>query len=213
MTALSIEKYAGKMNRAGYDAFLQGMRFARNERNRNVDLCHWLFHAVSNKDADISVTLRELGLDRGKVLKDLDGAMSALDKNVTETPGISEHLSDALNHAWTYATLFFGEAQIRTGHVLVALLNDKGLQRALVRYSPVFEKMSAEQIGQEARNLWAESEEEEMRPMDGSGLSASSGGGEAAGASAGSTALGGMNPMSYSSTRERTFTLSSPPMA
>ena len=191
MTEISIEKYAGKMNRAGYDAFLQAMRHARNERNRNVDLCHWLFHAVSNKDADISVTLREMGLDRGRVLKDLDQAMARLDKNVTETPGISEYMSDALNHAWTYATLFFGEAQIRTGHVLTALLNDPHLHRQLTRYSPVFDQISAEQLGQDSRTLWAGSEEETMRPMDGSGLGA--GASDEAAASdgrGGATALG-----------------------
>ena len=107
MTDISIEKYAGKMNRAGYDAFIQGMRHARTERNRYVDIPHFLFNAVSNQNADISVTLNGLGLDRGRVLKDIDQAMAALDKNVTETPGISETLADALNHAWTYATLLW----------------------------------------------------------------------------------------------------------
>ena len=176
MTEITIEKYAGKMNRAGYDAFLQGMRHARNERNRSVELCHWLFHVLSNKDSDMSVTLRELGLDRGRVLKDVDKAMAALDKNVTETPGISDFLSDALNHAWTYATLFFGEAQIRSGHVLVAVLNDPHLRRQMTRYSMVFDEISVEQLGQDSRTLWATSEEETMPPMDGSGLSS---GGEA----------------------------------
>jgi len=171
MTEISIEKYAGKMNRAGYDAFLQGMRHARSERNRYVDLSHWLFHSVSNQNGDISVTLRELGLDRGRVLKDLDKAMAGLDKNVTESPGISEHLSDALNHAWTYATLFFGEAQIRTGHVLVALLNDPALRRGLVRYSKEFDQISVDQLAQDSRTLWSGSEEENMPPMDGTGLS------------------------------------------
>ena len=129
MTAITIEKFAGKMNRLGYDAFLQAMRQARGDGNRNVELSHWLFHAISHQDGDISVTLRGLGLDRGRVLKDLGQAMDRLQKNVTETPGISERLADALNHAWTYATLFFGEAQIRTGHLLVALLNDLTLRR------------------------------------------------------------------------------------
>jgi type VI secretion system protein VasG len=174
MTEITIEKYAGKMNRAGYDAFLQAMRHARSERNRSVELCHWLFYSVSNKDADLSVTLAELGLDRGRVLKDLDKAMSALDKNVTETPGISDFLSDALNHAWTYATLFFGEPQIRTGHVLVALLSDPHLKRQLTRYSMVFDEISAEQISQDSRTIWAASEEDAMPPMDGSGLSSPS---------------------------------------
>ena len=188
MTEITIEKYAGKMNRAGYDAFLQGMRHARTERNRSVELCHWLFHVVSNQNADISVTLRELGLDRGRVLKDLDQAMAALDKNVTETPGIAETLSDGLNHAWTYATLFFSEAQIRTGHVLVALLNDPPLRRHLVLYSSVFDELSVEQLAQDSRTLWAGSEEETMPPMDGTGLS--SGGETGSEGSGAATALG-----------------------
>ncbi len=191
MTDISIEKYAGKMNRAGYDAFLQGMRHARTERNRHVDIVHFLFHAVSNQKADISVTLQALNLDRGRVLKDLDKAMAAFDKNVTETPGISENLSDTLNHAWTYATLFFGEVQIRTGHVLVALLNDQNLRRALIRASGVFEAMSAQQIGQEARKLWADSEEDDMRPMDGSGMSS----GGAAGSAGSEGPQGGSSPL------------------
>ncbi len=190
MTEITIEKFAGKMNRAGYDAFLQAMRQARAENNRNVEICHWLFHAISNQNADITVTLRELGLDRGKVLKDLDKAMSALQKNVTETPGISESLSDTLNHAWTYATLFFGEVQIRTGHALVAMLNDANLRRELMTLSPVFRDISVDQLSKEASTLWATSEEEAMRPMDGSGLSSGAASGPGREAGAATTALG-----------------------
>jgi type VI secretion system protein VasG len=183
MAEINIEKYAGKMNRLGYDAFLQGMRYARGEKNRNVEVCHWLFHVVANQNSDISVTLNELKLDRGRVLKDLDKAMATLDKNVTESPGISETLGSVLNHSWTYASLFFGEVQIRTGHALVALLNDKGLKQQLLRYSSVFADISVDQVSRDARVLWAGSEEEDMRPMDGSGLSA----GSAAAATAGGT--------------------------
>lgn len=191
MTEISIEKFAGKMNRAGYDAFIQSMRYARGEKNRNVEISHWLFHAVSNQNSDISETLKELGLDRGQVLKDIDKSMSALEKNITETSGISENLSDTMNHAWTYATLFFGEVQIRTGHMLVAMLNDGNLRRELLLCSSVFRSVSAEQLGKEARTLWGSSEEEEMRPMDGSGLSsgAASGAGQTQGEAA-TTALG-----------------------
>lgn len=194
MAEITIEKYAGKMNRTGYDAFLQGMRRARGEKNRNVEVAHWLFHVLANQNSDISVTLRELGLDRGRALKDMDQAMAALDKNVTESPGISEGLSATLNHAWTYATLFFGEAQIRTGHALVALLNDRNLKRELVRASKVFDEISVDQLSREARTLWSGSEEEDMRPMDGASIGAApttAGAAGAAGAQANAaTALG-----------------------
>ena len=94
MTEITIEKYAGKMNRAGYDAFLQAMRHARGEGNRQVELVHWLFHALSNQNADIACSLRETGIDRGAALKALDQAIARLQKNVTETPGISDKLAE-----------------------------------------------------------------------------------------------------------------------
>ena len=71
MTAITIEKFAGKMNRVGYDAFLQSLRHAKNEGNRNVELSHWLFHIVQNPKSDISATLNHFKLDRAKLTKDL----------------------------------------------------------------------------------------------------------------------------------------------
>ena len=38
---------------------------------------------------------------------------------------------DLLDRGWHYATLFFGETQIRTGHVLVGALQSRELDRAL----------------------------------------------------------------------------------
>jgi type VI secretion system protein VasG len=42
--------------------------------------------------------------------------------NQTEMPGISDHVQDALDGGWYYATLLFGETQIRTGYLLVGAL-------------------------------------------------------------------------------------------
>ncbi|PTV95968.1 type VI secretion system protein VasG [Rhodobacter aestuarii] len=190
MTEITIEKYAGKMNRAGYDAFIQAMRHARGEGNRHVEVIHWLFHALSNQNADIAVTLRETGVDRGAVLKSLDQAMARLQKNVTETPGISDRLADLLNHGWTYATLFFGEVQIRTGHMLLAALNDTHLKREITAAAPQLSALSADLLGKESRRLWAASEEEQMRPMDGSGLGSSAAGADGEGGPGAATALG-----------------------
>lgn len=192
MSGIEIESYALKMNQAGYNAFIQGMRQARGDRNRQIDLVHWLWPVVSNKNSDVSVTLNALGMNRGQVLKDLQNALGKLDKNVTETPGISEQFIDALKHAWTYATLLFGESQIRTGHVLTAILQDDHLRRHIMRYSAVFGDISADILSKESRRLWKDSEEETMRPMDGSGLSSPSAGqpGEEDERAGASTALG-----------------------
>ena len=69
MTDISLETVAGKLNRIGYDAFLQSMRHARGEGNRHVELSHWFYHVVANPKSDISMTLAHFRLDRARLLK------------------------------------------------------------------------------------------------------------------------------------------------
>ncbi|MBI1219520.1 MAG: type VI secretion system ATPase TssH [Rhodobacteraceae bacterium] len=193
MNDISLETVAGKLNRVGYDAFMKALRHAKNEGNRHLELSHWLFHIVSNERSDISVTLIQTGLDRAKLLSDLQKSIDALRKNVTEMPGISSQMTDLLDRGWHYATLLFGEAQIRTGHLLVAGLKAKDLRENILQLSKVFAQIDVDKLVGDAGRLWAASEEEDMRPMDGSGIGqggAAGEGGEAAGAARGATPLG-----------------------
>ena len=186
---IQVEKYAGKLNRTGYDAFIQAMSLSRGEGHRHVDVLHWMYHVVSNKQSDVSVMLGVLNLDRATVLRDLTEALGKLDKNVTEIPAISDSMAQMLKNGWVYATLLFGEVQVRSSHALVALLSSSEQKRVLERLSPTLGSLSADQLAKEAGSLFADSEEEDMRPMDGSGLSSgsSAAGEEGPGAS---TALG-----------------------
>jgi type VI secretion system protein VasG len=85
-------------------------------------------------------------------------------------PAVSNTVMDLLDRGWHYATLFFGETQIRTGHVLVGAMQSRDLDRALKGISSEFNKISADVLTSEYRKIWATSEEETLRPMDGSGL-------------------------------------------
>lgn len=192
MSEISLETVAGKLNRVGYDAFMKALRHAKGEGNRHVELAHWLYHLLSNERSDIAVTLQQMGVDRGRVMADLEKTIAGFKRNVTEMPGISGHLADALDRGWHYATLLFGEAQIRSGHVLVAMLRTRDLYRAVAQVSPLLSTLDADHVAGDARTLWAGSEEEDMRPMDGSGLGSSAGSDSAAAGSGpgASTALG-----------------------
>jgi type VI secretion system protein VasG len=190
MTEISLETVAGKLNRLGYDAFMQALRHAKSEGNRNLELSHWLHHLLANERSDMAVTLRHYNIDAGRVLGDIDKAIAGFRKNVTEMPGISAHVTDALDRGWHYATLLFGEAQIRSGHILVAILRTRELSAALRTLSPLMATLDADQIVTDARTVWAGSEEEDMRPMDGSGLARAGAGGDGSAPGKGQTALG-----------------------
>nr|WP_246206517.1 type VI secretion system ATPase TssH [Propylenella binzhouense] len=179
------------MNRVGYDAFMRSLRQAKNAGNRNVELAHWFMHILPNDRSDLSLTLDHYGIDRATVLKDVTETVNGFRKNETEMPGISNQITDVLDRGWHYATLCFGETQIRTGHMLVAAQKSIELRRALTQLSRRLGEIDVDRLIAEAGRIWSQSDEESLRPMDGSGLAArGSAGGEAEAQSArGNTAL------------------------
>jgi type VI secretion system protein VasG len=172
MADISLEAVTGKLNRVGYEAFIQAHRHAKSAGNRNVELAHWLAHVLQKDRTDLALTADHFKLDRAKLLADIALVVEGFRKNETEMPGVSNTVIDLLDRGWHYATLFFGETQIRTGHVLVAALKSLELRRALTNLSKEFGKIPVDALTNEHRGIWAGSEEENLRPMDGSGLRA-----------------------------------------
>lgn len=170
MTDISLEAVTGKLNVSGYEAFIKALRHAKSVGNRNVELAHWLFHILQQERTDLSLAVDHYGLDRARLLSDLATVINGFRKNETDMPGVANTVIDLLDRGWHYATLFFGETQIRTGHLLVAGLKSNDIRRALNNLSPEFAKINVDALAAEHRGIWAGSDEQTMRPMDGTGL-------------------------------------------
>ena len=180
---ISVEAVAGKLNRIGYELFIQGLRQAKSAGNRNLELAHWLLHILQKDRTDLALTADHFKLSRAKLLADATAVVNGFRKNETEMPGISNQVADALDRGWHYATLLFGETQIRTGHLLVAMLKSFELRRALIGVSQEFAKLPVDEVAAGHGGIWAQSDESNLRPMDGSGVAA-------AGAEGSTAALG-----------------------
>ena len=188
MADVSLETVTGKLNQVGYDSFMQALRHAKGAGNRNLELEHWLLKILQMDRTDMALTVDHFKLDQEKLLGDLNAVVSGFAMNKTEMPGISENIIDALDRGWHYATLMFGETQIRTGHILAAVLKEPRLSRTLVGISKQFKSIDAELLTNEHSKIWQQSIEENMRPMDGSGVVAKGAGDHTQGAK-GTTAL------------------------
>jgi type VI secretion system protein VasG len=188
MADISLETVAGKLNRVGYDGFIQALRQAKMAGNRNLELAHWLGQVIQSERNDLARTLDAFKIDRARIASDIARAVDGLRKNETEMPGVSNAMVDMLDRGWHYATLFFGETQIRTGHLLLAAFKTQDLRRAFMSVSQEFSKINVDTLAAEHRRMWAGSDEENLRPMDGSGLSSPAADGAAAGPK-GNTAL------------------------
>ena len=177
---ISVEAVAGKLNRIGYESFIQGLRQAKSAGNRNLELAHWMLHILQKDRTDLALTADHFKLSRAKLLADATAVVNGFRKNETEMPGISNQVADALDRGWHYATFLFGETQIRTGHLLVAMLKSVELRRALIGVSQEFAKLPVDEVAAGHAGIWAQSDEGNLRPMDGSGVAAAGAEGSAA---------------------------------
>jgi len=170
MADISLETVTGKLNRIGYDAFIQALRQAKGAGNRNLELAHWLGHILRAERSDAALTVDHFKLDRARLTADITRVCEGFRKNETEMPGVSNVVVDLLDRGWHYATLFFGETQIRSGHILLAALKSPEGRRALTGTSAEFARINVDTLSAEYRTIWKDSDEGNLRPMDGSGL-------------------------------------------
>jgi len=167
MNEISLETVAGKLNTVGYDAFMKALRQAKTAGNRNVELAHWLLHIVQNERTDVAHTLTHLGIDKSAVLAELAATTSGFKSNETEMPGVSTQIIDLLDRGWHYATLLFGELQIRSGHLLVAGLKSPNIRRSITDASRSLGTIDPDKLIGQHREFWQRSDESNLRPMDG----------------------------------------------
>jgi len=97
---ISVESVAGKLNRVGYEAFLQALRQAKSAGNRNIELGHWMLHLLQRDRADLALTIDHYKLNRAKMLADATATVNAFRKIETEMPGISNPVADSLDRGW-----------------------------------------------------------------------------------------------------------------
>ena len=56
MADISLEVVTGKLNRIGYDAFMQALRHAKGAGHRNLELAHWMLKILQMDRTDVALT-------------------------------------------------------------------------------------------------------------------------------------------------------------
>jgi type VI secretion system protein VasG len=97
-------------------------------------------------------------------------ALDRLPRGATAISDFSPHIENAIERAWTYATLQFGEAQVRTGYLVLGMLKTPNLRNPLLAISKQFERVKVEDLAENFAKICDSSPEAQMRAQDGTGM-------------------------------------------
>ena len=184
MSEISRAALFGKLNPIAYKAIEGATTFCKLRGNPYVELVHWLHQILQVQDSDLHRIVRHYELDPSKLSADFTAALDRLPRGATSISDLSSHVEDAVERGWVFATLMFGEAQVRTGHLLLGCLKTTTLRNALYAISRQFELVKAEALADDFTKILATSPEAALAAADGSRVGSVGTPGEASGAMA-----------------------------
>ena len=171
----------GKLNPTTYRAIESATVFCKLRGNPYVELVHWLHQLLQLEDSDLHRIVRHFALDPSKLARDVTAALDRLPRGATAISDLSSSIEEAVERAWVFATLMFGEAQVRSGYLIVGALRTPQLRNALQAISPEFAKLKPEALTDDFDAIVGDSPENGQRASDGFDLGGAAPG-EASGA-------------------------------
>ena len=164
----------GKLNTVAYKALEGATVFCKMRGNPKVELLHWIFQLVQVPDTDLLRIIKHFGIDASKLASDLQASLDRLPRGASGIEGFSQQVQETVEKGFVFAQLLFGELQVRTGHVVVALLKDPALRHILPALSKEFGKIKEGTLSDDFAKIVAGSAEDALAPADGSGAAGAS---------------------------------------
>ncbi|MBN8741871.1 MAG: ClpV1 family T6SS ATPase [Lysobacterales bacterium 69-70] len=184
MSEISRTALFGKLNPLLYKGVEGAAVFCKLRGNPYVELVHWLHQLLQNNDSDLHRIIRHYQLDAARLAADMVKALDRLPGGATAISDLSDHLQNAVERGWVYATLMFNQNQVRGATLLLGILKTTSLRTVLYAMSKEFQAIDPDKFSNELAKVVAGSPEDEQGSTDGSGLDASGGPGEVSGAMA-----------------------------
>ena len=175
MSEISRVALFGKLNPLAYKAIEGATVFCKLRGNPYVELEHWLQQILQTPDSDLHRIVRHFEIDGSKLAADMTSALDRLPRGATSISDLSTHVENAVERAWVYGTLMFGESQVRTGHLLLGMLKTPSLRNALLNISRQFEQVKPDLLSDDFGKIVSGSPEAGLSANDGSAVGAAPG--------------------------------------
>ena len=170
MSEISRVALFGKLNPLVYKTIEGATVFCKLRGNPYVELVHWMTQLLENNASDIHVIVRHYALDAAALARDVTAALDRLPRGSTSLSDFSEQIPDAIERAWVYGSLQFGDGAVRSSYLLLGMLKTPHLRNALLAISKEFGKLKVDDLADDLATITAKSAEQGLGPQDGSGL-------------------------------------------
>ncbi len=128
--------------------------------NYDVEIEHLLMKLLERDDTDLHKICHHFEVNTDRLTKDVATSLDRLKTGNTRTPGLSERIPRWVQDAWLKASIDFGSARVRSGHLVLSLLQDESTARIARDISKEFAHISVETLQKDFSDITSDSAEE-----------------------------------------------------
>jgi len=154
---VNLKSLVGRLNDTCRGALEGAAGLCLSRTNYDVEIEHILAKILEQDDTDLHKICRHYEVNIDRLSKDVSTALDRLKTGNTRTPGLSDRLPRWFQDAWLIASVDFGAARVRTGHLILALLSSDGTARLARDVSREFSHISVESLTTKLEEITADS--------------------------------------------------------
>lgn len=162
MPKLNLRFLIDKLNAACRKALESAAGLCLSHTHYEVEIEHVLLKLLEMTDNDLTKILRYFEINEAHLTDDLTRAIEEFKTGNARTPALSPSISHMIEEAWLIASVDHQAVEVRSGHLLLALLSNTEMARSIKTSSKLFGKISVETLSENFTDLTAGSMEESL---------------------------------------------------
>jgi len=127
--SVNLKSLIGKLNDTTRGALEAAAGLCLSRTHYDVEVEHFLMKLLDASGSDAVKIFHQFEVDTSRLQKELERSLDKLKSGNARTPAISPSVLKMLTEGWTTGSIDFGATQIRSGHALLALLENTELAR------------------------------------------------------------------------------------
>ncbi len=156
---VNLKSLVGRLNDVSRGALEGAAGLCLSRTNYDVEVEHILAKILENNDTDLHKIAAHYEINIDRLSKDVSTSLDKLKTGNSRTPGLSDRITEWIQNAWLLASVDFGAARVRSGHLILALLASGSMSRIARDISKEFDHISIEDLQKKLVEITAESAE------------------------------------------------------
>jgi len=157
--SFSLQSLIDKLNPVCRNGLEDAAQLCLAQTNYNVEIEHYLLKLLEATDTDMQLIIRYYDVQAAQIIRELTGAIDRFKRGNNRTPALTPHVLRLLEQAWLLSSLYLNVGRIRSGAVLLALLDNDILRGVILESAPSLKKIPRDSIKQEIPELIENSRE------------------------------------------------------